>query len=114
MYVCLDEYVHEWTYVWMCVHMCADVCGIHSLSPPCPVATSGEQSSCSLGHSQRLDDDHSGPHPQPSRTAFHDIHHQASCPDPQSRLSHLVLAPSARSYLISTVKQISMCTTVSA
>lgn len=66
MYVCLDEYVHEWTYVWMCVHMCADVCGIHSLSPPCPVATSGEQSSCSLGHSQRLDDDHSGPHPQPS------------------------------------------------
>ena len=50
--------------MWMCVHVCANVCGIQNLSPPCPVATSWEQSSCSPGHSQRLDNDRSGPHSQ--------------------------------------------------
>ena len=34
------------------MHVCANVCGIQNLSPPCPVATSWEQSSCSPGCSQ--------------------------------------------------------------
>lgn len=48
----------------MCVHVCANVCGIQNLSPPCPVVTSWEQSSCSPGRSQHLDNDRSSPHSQ--------------------------------------------------
>ena len=47
----------------MCVHVCANVCGIQNLSPPCPVVTSWEQSSCSPGRSQHLDNDRSSPTP---------------------------------------------------